>query len=101
MLAVLLFAIGTLVPGTNGTYTDGVYTWAGNPFCAEIGTLLSPESPAIDHGAPIAGFHCPAAGPFPGSDCVEWYGLAPDIGACEFVPTSGFPGPSGLVVVVK
>ena len=107
LLIVLAQAGVTLVPGTTSTYTDGTYTWAGNPWCAESGLLLQPTSPAIDQGA-ITDLHCPAAGPssqFPanadGSPCNEWYGLAPDIGACEYVP-SGVqpPPPSGFPVVL-
>ncbi len=54
---------------------------------------LQPGSPAIDAGAIIPGFHCPVAGPCPvscdnGQPCIEWLGTAPDIGACEFVPTT-------------
>lgn len=53
------------------------------PFCD--GFNLSPDSDAIDQGAYIEGFHCPAPG-FDDSGCVEWFGSAPDIGACEFIP---------------
>lgn len=97
-LLAALFAVA-LVPGTNETYTDGVQTWAGNPFCAETGVLLQPDSPAIDAGVIIPGHHCPAPGTSVGqprnleagwldTNCHEWYGAAPDAGACEFVPTA-------------
>lgn len=100
MLLWLLLTV--LVPGTNMTYTDGVNVWAGNPYCGEMGTLLQPSSPAIDAGAVIEGFHCPQPGSGVGqptflaagwleSPCVEWYGAAPDAGACEFVPVTTQP----------
>jgi hypothetical protein len=81
----------SLVPGTNGTYTNGTYTWAGNQFCAQTGMLLMANSPAIDAAPLIPGFHCATSGPHPGETCHEWYGGAPDIGACEFVLGSGPP----------
>lgn len=99
-------APGTLVPGTTSTYTDGVNYWAGNPFCVYAGALLQPTSPAIDKGTIIQGFHCRVPGPSNGvmmsgafgggqEPCQEWYGKAPDVGACEFVPPGTFNGPSG------
>jgi hypothetical protein len=113
---IILLAQVTLVPGTAMTWTDGVNTWAGNPFCnglmdpnaistctgkQGISALLCPDSPAIDMGAVIAGFHCPAAGSAlnqplnaDGSFCQEWYGNAPDAGACEFVPTQAVKPPN-------
>ncbi len=93
-----------LVPGTTSTYTDGTYTWAGNSWCAETGMLLQPTSNAIDNAELIPDLHCPAAGPSPqfppnsdGSPCAEWYGAAPDIGACEYV--TGAPTPPVAAVV--
>lgn len=56
---------------------------AQNPYCAPSGKGLRAGSTAIDTGALIPGFHCPAAGKGDGK-CVEWTGNAPDIGACEF-----------------
>ena len=104
ILSVLFFA-ASLVPGTASTYTQGPYTWAGNPYCVEFGFVLQSTSPAIDQGELIAGFHCPAAGSAlsqarqaDGSYCVEWYGKAPDIGACEFVPEAPPAAPSDLQV---
>jgi len=101
LLRALVFA--TLVPGTVSTYTEGGYTWAGNEACYASGFLLSSASPAIDQGAKITGFHCASPGPAinqakqaDGSYCVEWYGVAPDIGACEFVPTVALLPPSNL-----
>ncbi|SRR6266446_3123098 len=107
---LLLLAQVTLVPGTAMTWTDGTYTWAGNPFCVFYGTnyTLLPTSPAIDAGALIEGFHCPLAGSAlnqprqPNGDfCWEWYGKAPDIGGCEFVPTQMVkpPNPPALTNV--
>lgn len=67
-----------------------------NPACAQ-GFMLRPDSPAIDAGVIIPGFHCPIAGPGDGT-CIPWYGKAPDIGACEFIPIQGPAAPTGLVV---
>lgn len=82
----------TLVPGTAMTYTDGVNTWARNPYCGETGLLLKQGSPAIDFGVVVPGVHCLKSGSAlsqpllaDGSFCNEWYGNAPDAGACEFV----------------
>jgi hypothetical protein len=89
-----------LVPGTSNTWTDGTHTWAGSPRCNQmigdgagcsdtpgpLTALLCPRSPAVDQGELVAGFHCATAGGHPGEACREWYGLAPDIGACELVP---------------
>lgn len=66
---------------------------ADNPFCESSGFSLRPDSPAIDAGEFIPGFHCPAPDPGDGN-CVEWYGKAPDIGACEFIPASTQPPPA-------
>lgn len=113
MLTALLFAAvvassdchwisgACLVEGTNNTWTKGGAVWAGNPFCAgqpdQPVFLLQPDSPAIDAGELIPGHHCPLPGSSVGqprllqagwldTHCGEWYGAAPDIGACEFVP---------------
>jgi F5/8 type C domain len=85
----MLAAAVTLLPGSSMMWTDGVYTWFGPPECVAAGLLIGPDSPAIDTGAFIPGFHCQAPGP-DSSGCVEWYGKAPDAGACEYVsgPTS-------------
>lgn len=98
-----LFFAAVLVEGTANTWTDGVNTWAGNPFCAEAGFLLAPGSPAIDQGARIEGLHCPEPGSAlnqpvlaDGSYCLEWAGKNPDIGACERVEL--LSAPTGLVV---
>lgn len=81
------------VAGTAMTWTSGTQIWAGNPFCAISGTLLSPNSPAVDHGSLIPGFHCPKPGSAldqprmsNGDYCHEWYGSSPDLGSCEYVP---------------
>lgn len=92
-----LFLAAVLVPGSGSVWTDGVYTWAGNPFCAQAGFLLSPQSPAIDAGI-LTELHCPVAG-FDPSGCIEWFGSAPDIGACEFWPAEELAAPSNLEVV--
>jgi len=86
VISFLLAAAVWLVPGSGNVWTNGVYVWGGNQWCAEAGFLLSPNSPAIDAGAFIQGFDCPAPGLDP-SGCVEWYGSAPDIGACERFPS--------------
>lgn len=99
-----------LVPGTAMTWTDGKSVWSGNPFCNQ-GFIPTPESPVIDKGILIPGHHCPLPGsalnqprmddPW-NSYCQEWYGAAPDIGACGFVPTASLilppTAPSGLKV---
>ena len=81
------------VAGTAMTWTNGSQTWAGNPFCAMSGKLLSANSPAVDHGSLIPGFHCPKPGSAldqprmsNGDYCYEWYGSSPDLGSCEYVP---------------
>ena len=98
LLVLLLLAAVDLVPGHTSTWTDGIITWTGNPWCMEAGFLLQPDSLAIDAGALISDLHCPASGPssqYPsnsdGSPCVEWYGTAPSIGACG-------PGPSTVPI---
>jgi len=90
----------SLVPGTGNTWTDGAQTWAGSPFCAVAGSLLQSNSAAIDAGEIIPGLHCPAAGPGDGT-CVEWYGKAPDIGACEFIPSGSPNSPILLSVTLQ
>jgi len=80
-------------------WTNGTYTWFGPEAC-EAGFLLAPDSPAIDQGALIEGFHCPAPGPDP-SGCVEWSGAAPDIGACEMIAAVTPPPPSDFPVVLN
>lgn len=98
MLAFLLAIAISLVPGSTSVWTDGIYTWGGNPFCAEAGFLLSPESPAIDAGEYIEGFHCSSAGLDP-SGCVEWFGSSPDIGACEYWLAQQQPSaPKGITI---
>lgn len=57
----------TLLPGSTSVWTDGIYTWGGNQWCAEPG--LDP------------------------SGCIEWSGAAPDIGGCEYWVLSGLPDP--------
>ena len=81
------------VAGTAMTWTNGTQTWAGNPFCAMSGNLPSANSPAVDHGSLIPGFHCPKPGSAldqprmsNGDYCHEWYGSSPDLGSCEYVP---------------
>jgi hypothetical protein len=103
---LILIAQVMLVPGTAMTYTDGINVWAGNPYCVEGGGLLQPDSPAIDFGVVIEGFHCPQPGSAldqplqaDGSYCQEWYGKFPDAGACEFVGGSPPPPPNMPPVV--
>ena len=83
----------SIVAGTAMTWTNGTQTWAGNPFCATLGKLLRAESPAVEGGTLIPGFHCPKPGSAlhqprmsNGDYCQEWYGSSPDIGSCEYVP---------------
>lgn len=42
-------------------------------------------SPVIDKGAPTPS-HCSVPGQ--NSGCIEWLAKAPDMGACEFVPST-------------
>jgi hypothetical protein len=97
MILLLLLQIitqvggNTLIDGTYGTWTNGQYTWAGNPYCVgpDFNFTLQSNSDAIDAGVFVEGLHCPAPGPGPAQnvgECKEWYGAAPDIGACEFIP---------------
>ena len=44
---------------------------------------LKAGSDLIDGGMIIPGYHCSTAGVHPGQNCVEWYGLAPDLGTFE------------------
>lgn len=92
-----LLLAATLLPGSTSVWTDGQYTWGGNPACAEEGFLLSSQSPAIDAGA-LTELHCPAAGLNP-SGCIEWFGVAPDVGACEYWIVSGLPDPPRSLTV--
>ena len=77
-LAIVLLSMqlvgATLVPGTEDTWTDGVDTWRGSPFCKEAGFILQPDSPAI---LPDGSF----------------------IGACSaFLTKAVIPAPTGLGV---
>jgi len=47
---------------------------------------LTEDSPAIDAGTLIPGYHCDTAGVESFHGCRMWYGEAPDIGAIEYVP---------------
>ena len=85
MIAFLLAAAVVLVPGSGSIWTNGVNTWGGLASCYDAGFSLAADSPAIDYGVWIEGLHCPSPGPDP-SGCVEWYGKAPDAGACEWFP---------------
>jgi len=44
---------------------------------------LASGSQLIDNGTYVAGYHCSTPGAHSGSNCREWYGNAPDIGAFE------------------
>lgn len=66
------------------------------PICTSNWIPTSPD--AVDKGEIITGFHCPKPGTstnqppqLNGQPCVEWYGLAPDIGACETIPIDSRP----------
>lgn len=63
-------------------WTQNGYTWAGPSSCYEAGFLISRDSDALDKGVAEAGLHCDHPG-FDLSGCIEWFGAAPDIGACE------------------
>jgi len=45
---------------------------------------LTGGSPAIDAGVLVSEVHCATSGLHPGENCLEWSGVAPDIGAFEF-----------------
>ena len=54
----------------------------------ESGALPSANSPTVDHGSVIPGFHCPKPGSAldqprmsNGDYCQEWYGSSPDLGS--------------------
>lgn len=102
----------TLLPGYSSVWTNGVDFWSGNPFCADSGVLPMQDSPTVDAGAVIEGFHCPASGSSEGqprlliagwldSPCSEWFGTAPDIGACGFIPVQELKPNGGLIVDVE
>lgn len=100
MLAIILFAVITLLPGSGNYRTDGNNVWIGPEGCAD-GFLLSPDSPAIDAGVWIEGFHCPLPGMNP-SGCAEWENGNPDAGACEWVglnPNLLLLSPTDLIVI--
>lgn len=100
------------VPGSANVWTDGVDAWSGNPACKELGFLLQPGSPAIDYVEPDVpqippemDLSCPAPG-LNRTGCIEWWGNAPDAGACEYWPISavldGVPGaPSRVIANVQ
>src|SRR5262249_42069774 len=44
-----------LVPGTNGTWTDGVHTWAGSPFCNQ---MIGNDVSCSDTMGPISAMIC-------------------------------------------
>ncbi|RME57426.1 MAG: DUF4215 domain-containing protein, partial [Candidatus Dadabacteria bacterium] len=45
------------------------------------------NSPVVDAGTVVIGYHCTSPGPHPGQSCREWYGQAPDIGPFEYIPS--------------
>ena len=89
--------------GYANVWTNGIHLWAGNSGCADFGFLLQQSSPAMDQGVLIDDFHCPAPGSAlsqpllsTGDYCSEWFGNAPDIGACEMIY---LPSPPGNMMV--
>ncbi len=63
-------------------------TSANDPLFVDVNNYdfgLNSNSPLIDKGQWIQGYHCTSAGPN-SSGCREWYGSAPDIGAYEYNP---------------
>ncbi|MBI4044210.1 MAG: hypothetical protein HY392_00710, partial [Candidatus Diapherotrites archaeon] len=76
-----------LTPGGN-VDTVAALSYARGKVKETLG--LQEDSPLIDAGILIEGYHCSTPGAHPGEDCREWDGDAPDIGAYEFSPT----GPS-------
>ena len=97
MIAFLLAAAVTLIPGSASIWTDGQYTWAGPQDCRSAGFLLAPDNPINDQGLFIPEIHCPTAGPNLGG-CQEWLGIAPPIGACDTAPSTTPNPPSDLVI---
>src|SRR6266545_5008873 len=64
-----------------------------NPYCAVSGFDLQATSLAIDAGVLIPEIHCAEPLPTENTDCVPWAGIAPDIGACEFISSIEPPPP--------
>jgi hypothetical protein len=89
--------VGNVVKASKGqnVWTNGVSAWAGPKECSEAGVVLSPISPAIDMGVWESWLHCPVAGFSTTPDCMEWFGKAPDAGACEYVPIELVGGGDG------
>lgn len=92
MITAIFLAGATLLPGYASTWTDGTSIWSGNPFCAETKFIPQAGSPFVDAGTIRPGLDCPTPGL--GKDCREWYGNAPDVGPCEFVPPSSATVPT-------
>lgn len=94
---------GDMINTGAGTIADHNLSGSNPLFVSNTDFRLQLGSPAIDAGVIIPGIHCPQVGPSllaDGSFCVEWSGKAPDIGACEFVPSGPnlLPPPSNLIV---
>jgi len=88
----------TKVPTSGSVWTNGVVAWAGAPECLDAGLLPASTSGAIDAGALVAGHHCPKPG-LDASGCKEWFGAAPDIGACEPMPRGPGTPPMGTLTM--
>jgi hypothetical protein len=99
MILLLILMLQPIhVEGSGNVWTQGGYTWAGQSSCYEAGFLIQKDSDALDQGAFIDGLHCNHPG-FDTSGCVEWFGSAPDIGACEMLFSSGVPAPPASLAI--
>lgn len=70
----------------NTTLPEGASVSARRDFIRDqFVVALTPQadSPLVDAGRLIPGYHCEAAGTYPNDTCREWYGEAPDIGGYE------------------
>lgn len=70
----------------NGLHSEGNSVSGKDPLFVDPASgqfQLRAGSPAIDQGVVISGVHYSTPGTHSGADLQEWYGNAPDIGACE------------------
>jgi hypothetical protein len=98
MIFLLLMIMQPIhVEGSGNAWTQGGYTWAGPSSCYEAGFLIQKSSDALDAGVAEPGLHCDNPG-YNTSGCIEWFGRAPDIGACE-MKFGGAPNAPVLTMV--
>lgn len=75
-------------------YATGAFSGSRAQFMEMFRGALCPSSvnsPLVDAGTLVDGYHCQYAADSPQAEenvvpCRQWYGTAPDIGVCEFVP---------------